>query len=148
MKVIICGGRGYTLSASDRQTLTALHAQYAFSVVLSGGARGADAGGEAWAAAAGMPVQRLPADWKTYGRGAGLRRNHDLVAHCAAGSPGMVVAFPGGTGTRHCVRLAEQAGLRVLRVGWTGEPAIPHPDSGTRGIPAPEAAYGLGTMPH
>lgn len=120
MKILICGGRTYTLSASDRHTLTTLHAQWHFSLLLSGAAPGADAGGEAWAAALGIPVQRFPPDWATYGRAAGLRRNQELVARCAADTPGLVVAFPGGRGTHHCVTLAEYAGLAVLRCGLHG----------------------------
>lgn len=54
MKVITCGGRDYTLSASDMHRLHTLHAQWHFSLVLSGAAAGADAGGEAWAATAGV----------------------------------------------------------------------------------------------
>jgi hypothetical protein len=118
MKVMICGGRDYTFSESDVQTLNELHAQWHFSLVLSGAAPGADACAEAWAAATGVPVRRFPADWATYGRAAGPRRNKEMVARCAAGLPGMVVAFPGGKGTQNCLRLAEKAGLRVIRVGW------------------------------
>lgn len=115
--VILCGGRQYRLSPADRQQLDALHAQWHFSRVLSGGAPGADTGGESWARGAGVPVQRVSAEWARYGRSAGARRNHAMVAQCAEAS-GLVIAFPGGAGTRHCLALATRAGLQVIRVGW------------------------------
>lgn len=117
MKVIICGGRDYFFSDEDRATLNTLHAVWHFSLVLSGGAPGADACGESWAMKVGVPIQRFQADWITYGRAAGPRRNKAMVDYCATESQGLVVAFPGGHGTRNCLWLAKQANLRIFYVG-------------------------------
>lgn len=51
-------------------------------VFLSGGCRGADALGERFARENGFPIERYPADWKRYGKGAGLKRNLQMVEKC------------------------------------------------------------------
>ena len=48
-------------------------------VVLSGCASGADAIGERYAEENGFRVEKYPADWKTYGRSAGPRRNKQMA---------------------------------------------------------------------
>ena len=52
--------------------------------VVSGGARGSDDAGEAWAAVNGYPVKRFPADWDRYGKGAGHRRNEQMARYADA----------------------------------------------------------------
>ena len=44
-------------------------------VIVSGGASGADALGERYAKENGFDIERYPADWQTYGRSAGPKRN-------------------------------------------------------------------------
>lgn len=51
-------------------------------VILSGCARGADAIGERYAKENGFLVEKHPADWKTYGKSAGPRRNQQMVDIC------------------------------------------------------------------
>ena len=48
-------------------------------VIVSGGARGADALGERYAEENGLEIERYPANWDIYGRGAGLRRNQKMA---------------------------------------------------------------------
>ena len=48
-------------------------------VILSGCASGADAIGERYAKENGFKVEKYPADWKTYGRSAGPRRNKQMA---------------------------------------------------------------------
>ncbi len=48
-------------------------------IFLSGGCRGADAMGERYAEENGFKVEKYPADWKTYGRSAGPRRNKQMA---------------------------------------------------------------------
>ena len=48
-------------------------------VIVSGGACGADAIGERYARENGFKVEKYPADWKTYGRSAGPRRNKQMA---------------------------------------------------------------------
>lgn len=51
-------------------------------IFLSGGCRGADRLGERYAREHGYPVERYPADWRRYGKGAGLRRNRAMAEVC------------------------------------------------------------------
>jgi hypothetical protein len=49
--------------------------------IVSGAAAGADALGEQWAVAHGIPVKRFPAEWDKYGASAGPRRNATMAAY-------------------------------------------------------------------
>jgi hypothetical protein len=79
-------------------------------VVVHGACRyGADAIADQWAASHGVTVQRFPADWRRYGRMAGMIRNTTMVAT----DPHRCVAFihrhsPGAT---HCAETARHAGI-------------------------------------
>lgn len=78
-----------------------------------------------------------PAQWAAYGRGAGPKRNAEMVrhlaAHVAAGGTGMVLGFPWGAspGTRGCLKLAAEAGLPVTVV--EGADAIGRKPTGAAG---------------
>ncbi len=51
-------------------------------IIVSGCASGADAIGERYAKENGLEVEKYPADWKTYGRSAGPRRNKQMAEIC------------------------------------------------------------------
>jgi hypothetical protein len=105
MKVLICGGRRFGdwmmfYRALDRFNLTHLP----IWCVIHGDAPGADTMAHQWATARGLQVIPCPADWETYGRGAGYMRNKTmLMIH----KPQAVIAFPGGPGTQNMVGLAQ-----------------------------------------
>lgn len=111
MRVIIAGGRDYTFDHEDIEFLENLYLAQPFTVVLSGGATGADAEGEWWAKYRGIPVERYPADWAGKGRAAGPIRNAEMVRRADA-----LIAFPGGRGTADVTRRARSAGLQVWEV--------------------------------
>ena len=77
---------------------------------MSGHARGADKLGEAYAQSKGYDVKIMPADWETYGKSAGYKRNEAM-----AGVSDALVAFWDGKsrGTMHMINLAKAKGLRV-----------------------------------
>lgn len=106
MKLIIAGGRHYLLTDADRAFLDTLRAEV--SEVVSGGATGADLGGELWAGAHGIAIKRITPDWRKHGRAAGPIRNEDMAKYADA-----VALFPGGKGTASMARLAEQYGLVI-----------------------------------
>lgn len=80
------------------------------SVVLSGGARGIDRQGEAWASRRGVPIERYNADWKLHGRSAGVRRNAEMARNADA----LIAVWDGSSrGTKHMIDTATERGLRV-----------------------------------
>lgn len=111
MKIIVCGGRDYTDYEKVYETLDELHAKKPISLVIEGGANGADSLGRAWAITRNVPRLTMKADWKAHGPAAGPIRNGEMLKH----SPDMVVAFPGGKGTADMIWQARRADVRILR---------------------------------
>lgn len=111
--MLVCGGRDF---ADEALLFAELDAIPRVDVVISGCARGADTLGERWAEARGKSIERFPADWDLHGRAAGPIRNQLMLDE---GKPDLVVAFPGGRGTAHMVRIATQAGIRVREISRT-----------------------------
>lgn len=105
MKTVIAGGRDYKLTDSDFEWLDTL----GITEVVSGGARGADAGGEQWARGRNVPLVVFPADWKGYGKAAGYIRNKQMAEYADA-----VILFPGGNGTKSMRSEAERCNLAFL----------------------------------
>lgn len=110
MRVIVCGGRDYTDEDNIWKTLTELHLDMPITLLMHGGATGADACAAAWAAVHGMLVEEFLPDWKRYGVRAGPKRNQDMILY---GEPDLVVAFPGGRGTADMVAKARAARIPV-----------------------------------
>ena len=113
LTTIIAGSRG----AQQDDTLAAIAScPWQISAVVSGTAKGADTFGEVWAAANGVLVRRMPADW-SQGRGAGPARNVEMAKVAEA----LVAVWDGQSrGTRHMINTAVKQGLRV-HVYRTGE---------------------------
>jgi hypothetical protein len=109
MRLVIAGSRSGSLSPADVARLDAIHAEHVVTEVLSGGAPGVDAAGEAWAESRGIPVARFPADWRKHGRAAGPIRNRTMAAQADA-----VALFPGGRGTASMRQQAQLNGCRVF----------------------------------
>lgn len=109
MKLIIAGGRDYIFDVMDDLKLDVIHQQYGVTLVISGGASGADRGGESWAMARGIPTQIMPADWNKHGRAAGPIRNKQMAEMADA-----VALFPGGRGTASMANEAAKAGIRIF----------------------------------
>ena len=115
--VLVCGGRNWSRRQATFEALDILHAEKGFSRVIHGAARGADSLAGAWAKSRGVPVTEYPANWyppETRGkldRGAGFKRNFQMLHE---GMPSLVIAFPGGAGTRHMIAAAKHAEVTVV----------------------------------
>ncbi|MGY2987729.1 SLOG family protein [Bradyrhizobium sp. USDA 4508] len=108
MRVLVCGGRKYRDRNAVFRTLDMRHAATPISVILHGGATGADAMAAEWAAVNGVEALEYLADWKKLGPQAGPKRNADMIKY---GQPDLVLAFPGNAGTADMVEKAERAGI-------------------------------------
>lgn len=110
MKFIVCGGRDYKNISAVRHALTALHARVGITLIIEGGATGADRLAREWAVQAGVPFVTVEANWAKLGKAAGPLRNTEMLTDH---SPAGVVAFPGGRGTADMVAQARAAGFKV-----------------------------------
>lgn len=109
MRVIIAGGRDF----NDYETLCNVCDNLIpqESEIVSGGARGTDKLGERYSKDRGYNLIVFPADWKTYGKGAGHIRNKQMAEY-----GDMLIAFWDGEskGTKNMIDTSKKLGLKVL----------------------------------
>lgn len=123
-KVLICGGRTFTdriffMNKLDEiaqkrfpRTISDKYGNFLFDVIIiSGGASGADTLAIDWAVNNWCLFHEYKADWKKYGRAAGLIRNKEMLEK---EKPDLVIAFPGGKGTKNMINLARKANVEVI----------------------------------
>lgn len=124
--VVVTGSRGW---ADTEAIINDINRLPPGSTVIHGGARGADSIADAAARARGdLIVKRMPADWATYGRSAGIRRNAEMLDLL----PDEVLAYWDrvSPGTRNTIEAARRRGIPVRGVG------VPPPPADIPGIPA------------
>jgi len=113
--VIITGSRDW----SNPCLFTALdieHREQPITLLVQGGAKGADTLAARWAKANDIKCITVHADWDQHGKAAGPIRNIEMLD----GFPdARVIAFPLGksVGTRHCMREAVKRGMKVTNYG-------------------------------
>lgn len=115
--VLVTGGRRFSDAAFLIETLDWLNASRKFSLLVHGGASGADKLAGEWAKARMVPVKVYMAEWSKHGRAAGPIRNRDMLQE----TPALVVAFPGGIGTANMVQVAREHGIEVIET-WSIDP--------------------------
>ena len=121
-RVIVCGGRDFT----DAELLYTMLDWVLPRVVIHGRAKGADLLADKWARDRGVYRYIFPAQWRihvdeclphclanSYCYGAGPRRNAEMLKY---GAPTLVVAFPGGSGTRDMIKQTKDSGVPLLIV--------------------------------
>lgn len=127
MNVLICGGRDYEEWGTFTRVMAAIAEQYFDKIfdeidpntmIISGGARGADEFAIEWASMRGFRWHRFEADWDRFGKRAGVIRNKEMLEE---GEPDLVVAFPGGKGTTIMVGMAGTARVPIIEVNGQGE---------------------------
>lgn len=116
MRVLVCGGRDFddwNLFCKTMRELGFVGEEKLNDLtIIEGGAIGADFMARIWSNWLGVEYEEYPADWKQYGIGAGVKRNIQMLET----KPDLVVAFPGGRGTAHMVKIAKEAGVEVYEV--------------------------------
>lgn len=115
MKVLVTGGRNFSDRVLLFKSLDEIHTEYGFDTLIHGGAKGADSLSGEWAKTKDIKVLVFPADWKRYGKSAGMIRNKQMINEL----PNLVIAFPGGKGTANMVRIAEKSEIKVIIIGNT-----------------------------
>jgi predicted polyphosphate/ATP-dependent NAD kinase len=120
-RVLVCGGRDYGSQDGQldrlRRTLDAAldAAQSAgkVAVIIHGNARGADLLADQYAREKSIRVLPFPADWNLHGRRAGPIRNIKMLTES---QPHVIIAFKGGDGTAHMMKIGREAGVPVYEV--------------------------------
>lgn len=107
-KIAVVGSRNWKDLLKIKNFIDTLDEE---TVVISGGAIGVDRAAEQLAKMRGLETKIFPADWKKYGRSAGMRRNNDIVNEADR-----IVAFWDGEskGTYHTICLSAKAGKPLL----------------------------------
>jgi len=85
---------------------------------VSGGAKGADALGERFAAERGYPITVMKAEWKKYGKAAGVIRNKQMLDYIWLEDPAVIAFWDGSShGTKHTIDTAIKMGIspKVVR---------------------------------
>lgn len=114
MRVLVCGGRKYRDQQRLYLELDRLHKAKGIDVLIQGGAHGADALARRWCVYRMVMYENYPADWKL-GISAGPIRNSQMLKE---GRPDLVVAFPGGDGTKDMVEKARRAGVAIMEIPY------------------------------
>lgn len=110
MVIIVCGGRDYNNVSAVYHALHIAHQKRGITLIIEGGATGADRLARQWAQENDVPIQTFEAEWEKYGKAAGPKRNEQMLEE---GNADGVIAFPGGRGTADMVSKAKAAGVKV-----------------------------------
>lgn len=103
MKLAIIGSRDFSDYLCLKQALEPYKTK--LTLVVSGGARGADKLGEQWAVENNIKTLIFLPDWDKFGKRAGFIRNEDIIKNCDC-----CIAFWDGQskGTSHSISLCEK----------------------------------------
>lgn len=107
--ILVCGGREYSDLDRVFSALDKAHDKTPITLLIQGGADGADRLAKHWAARHRIHSAQVDALWNQLGKGAGMARNRAMLLL----RPQAVIAFPGGTGTAGMIDMARKAGIPV-----------------------------------
>lgn len=111
MKCIIAGSRSVNTYVILETAIEQCPWASDITEVVSGTAKGADQLGEEWAYKNHIRLTKFPADWDTYGRSAGMRRNRAMAAYAT----GLIALWDGQSkGTAQMIAEARKRGLKVF----------------------------------
>jgi predicted Rossmann fold nucleotide-binding protein DprA/Smf involved in DNA uptake len=111
MKVAVIGSRGFNDYELVKKTLSNMK----ITLLVSGGAKGADTLGEQYAKEKGIETKIFLPDWDTHGKAAGMLRNTDIINESE-----VVVAFWDGTskGTLDSINKAKKLNKKLIIIDY------------------------------
>ncbi len=128
VRVLVCGGRRYENYRKVEAVISAYHRLHNITLLIEGGARGADAFGAEVAEKYNIPHHKEEALWQNFDSRIEpvkkYKTENNWVCNCLAGknrnrrmlemNPDIVFAFRGGTGTQHMINISTKAGIKVI----------------------------------
>ena len=114
----MCGGREFDDFDMIIRCLDSLESKHGISLIIEGGAKGADAHAAIWADNKGIPRVTMYANWRFHDKSAGPIRNSNMIKLL---HPDCVVAFKGDSGTKNMCSLARSNGIKLWET-WKGQP--------------------------
>jgi len=117
--VLVAGSRSWTDRTAIEERIAANETGEGTHVLIHGAARGADRIADRVARERGWHVETYPANWSRFHKKAGPIRNRVMVERLlelfAKGTTVAVEAFldADSRGTRHTIKIAREAGLKV-----------------------------------
>jgi hypothetical protein len=111
MRVLVCGGSRFKDKDALYRELDEVHENGPISLIINGGARGADYFASQWAKERDVPLRVFKADWKNLGQKAVFALNNDMLKES---QPGLVIAFPGGDVTKDMIQIAISVGIEII----------------------------------
>ena len=108
LRTLICGGRAY----NDINTFYDVLNKFDIEEIITGCANGADKMAREFAIHRNIPLDVHKAKWKVHGRAAGPIRNTQMILQ----KPDLVLAFPGGKGTRNMITQANSHNIFVYKI--------------------------------
>ncbi|MDY0270797.1 DUF2493 domain-containing protein [Trichloromonas sp.] len=104
MRLSVVGSRTFNNYQLLKTKLDEIHQETPITLVVSGGAKGADSFAERWARENNIETKIYYPDWKLYGKKAGFVRNRDIVTN----SDKMVAFWDNmSKGTLHSINIAD-----------------------------------------
>ncbi len=113
--LLIAGSRDF----EDWETFEKVTREYIdgderFTVIVEGGANGADNMAKRYGVQNGMTVAEIRADWKRYGRAAGPKRNDEMIQLIKEKNGTALYFWDGQSkGTKQCIESARRKGVPV-----------------------------------
>lgn len=116
-RVLVCGGRDYDDAEKLVAELDLIREQQVPAgsrfVLIHGDQSGVDRLAKSWAEFYKLKIIPFPAAWKKFGKAAGPIRNTQMLEE---GNPDLVVAFPGGRGTKNMIQQAKKYGVPIIEI--------------------------------
>ena len=116
---LVVGSRTFTDYDLMKRKLDAMLINHPKTVIVSGGAAGADTLAEKYAKEKGLILKVFPANWEIYGNRAGYKRNEQMHKYISIADARGVVAFWDGEskGTQHNFGLAKKYSneIRIIK---------------------------------